>query len=152
MGRRKKQDIQHEQTRATVTRPVITAAEPQLFVADVKASCDFFTQKLGFKIAFVYGDPPFFGQVMRDGARLNLRCVGAPIIDTALKDREELLSATMTVETSGEIKLLFLEFQSTGVQFYQAPKKQPWGATDFIVKDPDGNLLLFAGPADEPAS
>jgi uncharacterized glyoxalase superfamily protein PhnB len=131
-----------------VTRPVITAAEPQLFVTDLRASCDFFTQKLGFKIAFVYGDPPFFGQVMRDGARLNLRSVDATVIDTALKDREELLSATMTVETAGEIKQLYLEFQSRGVQFHQALKKQPWGASNFIVKDPDGNLLLFSGPAD----
>jgi uncharacterized glyoxalase superfamily protein PhnB len=136
------------QEQPTVTRPVITAAEPQLFVADVRASCDFFTQKLGFKIAFVSGDPPFFGQVVRDGARLNLRCVGDPLIDTALKDREELLSATMTVKTTGEIKQLFLEFQSMGVQFYQELEKQPWGARNFIVKDPDGNLLLFAGPAD----
>ena len=137
-----------KQKQPTVIRPVITAAEPQLFVADVSASCEFFTQKLGFKIAFVYGDPPFFGQVTRDGARLNLRCVGAPIIDTALKDREGLLSATMTVESVGEIKQLFLEFQAMGVQFYQALKKQPWGARNFIVRDPDGNLLLFAGPAD----
>jgi uncharacterized glyoxalase superfamily protein PhnB len=140
--------IMTRQAQPNVTRPVITAAEPQLFVADLTASCDFFNQKLGFKIAFVYGDPPFFGQMMRDGARLNLRCVGAPIIDTAQRDREELLSATMTVETTGEIKQLFLEFQSMGVQFYQTLKKQPWGAKNFIVKDPDGNLLLFAGPAD----
>ena len=131
-----------------MTRPVITAAEPQLFVADVRASCDFFTQKLGFKIAFVSGEPPFYGQVVRDGARLNLKCVDAPIIDNALRDREELLSATITVEAPGEIEQLFLEFQSMGVQFYQALKKQPWGAGNFIVRDPDGNLLLFAGPAD----
>ena len=136
------------QEQPNVSRPVITAAEPQLSVADVRASCDFFSQKLGFKIAFVYGDPPFFGQVMRDGARLNLKCVGAPIIDTALRDREELLSATMTVETTAEIKQLFLEFQAMGVQFHQTLKQQPRGARNFSVKDPDGNLLLFAGPAD----
>jgi len=136
------------QEQPTVTRPVITVAEPHLFVSDLRASCDFFTQKLGFKIVFVYGDPPFYGQLMRDGARLNLRYVDAPIIDTALKDREQLLSATMTVETTGEIKQLFLEFQSMGVQFHQALKKEPWGARNFTVKDPDGNLLLFAGPAD----
>src|ERR1051326_5565390 len=53
------------QEQPNVTCPVITAAEPQLLVADVRASCDFFSQKLGFKIAFVYGDPPFYGQVMR---------------------------------------------------------------------------------------
>src|SRR5262245_60480753 len=129
------------QEQQSVTRPVITAAEPQLFVADLRASCDFFTQKLDFKIAFVYGEPPFYGQVMRDAARLNLRCVGAPIIDTALRDREELLCATMTVETTDQIKQLFLEFQSRGVQFYEALKKQPWGAWNFIVRDPDGNLL-----------
>jgi hypothetical protein len=41
-------------------RPVIIAAEPQLFVADIKASCDFFTSKLGFAIAFSYGEPPFY--------------------------------------------------------------------------------------------
>jgi len=27
-------------------------------------------------------------------------------------------------------------------------RKERWGAETFIVKDPDGNLLLFAGPAD----
>ena len=132
----------------TITRPVITAAEPQLFVMDLRASCDFFTQRLGFRIAFIYGDPPYFGQVMRDGARLNLKCVDTPIIDSALRDREELLSATMTVETTSEIQQLFLEFQSTGVTFHRTLMKQPWGAWNFILKDPDANLLLFAGPAD----
>ena len=35
---------------ANSTAAVITAAEPQLFVADIKASCDFFTGKLGFRV------------------------------------------------------------------------------------------------------
>jgi uncharacterized glyoxalase superfamily protein PhnB len=58
-----------------------------------------------------------------------------------------LLSVSITVATADEIKLLFLEFQSAGVTFQQTLKKQPWGAKNFIVKDADGNLLLFAGPA-----
>ena len=132
----------------TISKPVITAAEPQLFVADIKASCDFFTGKLGFAIAFSYGEPPFYGQVKRDGARINLRCVAQPVIDPALRDREEWLSAALTVATSEEIKALFLEFQAAGVTFFQTLKRQPWGARNFIVRDPDGNLLLFAGPAE----
>lgn len=128
------------------TRAVITAAEPQLFVADIKASCDFFTGKLGFAVAFSHGEPPFYAQVKRDGARLNLRCVERPVIDPALRDREEWLSAALTVATSAEIKALFLEFQAAGVAFFQTLKRQPWGASNFIVRDPDGNLLLFAGP------
>ncbi len=130
----------------TSIKPVITAAEPQLFVADIKASCDFFIGKLGFSLVFTYGEPPFYGQVRRDGARLNLRCVERPVIDPGLRDREELLSAALTVATAEEIKELFLEFQAAGVTFFQTLKQQPWGARNFIVKDPDGNLLLFAGP------
>ena len=130
------------------TKAVITGAEPQLFVADIRASCEFFTGKLGFVVAFTYGEPPFYAQVARDAARINLRCVEPPVIDAGLRDREELLSATLTVATAEEIELLFLEFQASGVTFFQTLKRQPWDALDFIVKDPDGNLLLFAGPAE----
>jgi catechol 2,3-dioxygenase-like lactoylglutathione lyase family enzyme len=132
----------------TLTKAVIIAAEPELFVADIKASLDFFTQKLGFAIAFTYGEPPFYAQVKRDGAQLNLKCLDSPAINPELRDREELLSAAMTVGSADEIKQLFLEFQSANVAFFQTLKKQPWGARNFIIKDPDGNLLLFAGPAE----
>ena len=131
----------------TASRPVLIQAEPQLFVADIKASCSFFTDKLGFSIAFTYGEPPFYAQVKRDGAQLNLRCVDQPVIDPATRDREELLSAAMTVATAREIKALYLEFQAAGVSFFQNLKVEPWGARNFIVRDPDGNLILFAGPA-----
>ena len=131
-----------------LAKAVIVGAAPQLFVSDIKASCEFFTRKLGFTIVFVYGEPPFYGQVRRDGATLNLRCVDRPVIDPELRDRESLLSADMGVNTADEIERLFLEFQSAGVEFHQTLKRMPWGARNFIVKDPDGNLLLFAGPAD----
>ena len=65
-----------------------------------------------------------------------------------LRDREQLLSAAVTVATAEEIEALFLEFQAAGAAFFQALQREPWGALDFIVKDPDGNLLLFAGPAE----
>ena len=136
----------HADTTSTVA--IITAAEPQLFVADIKVSCDFLTGKLGFTVVFTYGEPPFYAQVARDAARLNLKCVDQPVIDPALRDREELLSAAFTVATAEEIKQLFLEFQTAGVIFFQTLRREPWGARNFIVKDPDGNLLLFAGPAE----
>ena len=132
----------------TRSRPVISAIAAELFVADIKASCDFFTQKLGFSIVFTYGEPPFYAQVKRDRALLNLKCVDYPVMDPALRDRESLLSADMAVDTHEEIKQLFLEFQAAGITFFQSLRKEPWGAKTFIVKDPDGNLLLFAGPAD----
>jgi catechol 2,3-dioxygenase-like lactoylglutathione lyase family enzyme len=130
-----------------VAKAVIVGAEPQLFVADIKASCAFFTSKLGFATVFIYGEPPFYAQIKRDGARVNLRCVARPVIETDLRNREQLLSAVFTVATTDEIKKLFLEFQASGVTFFQSLRSEPWGARDFIVADPDGNLLLFAGPS-----
>jgi len=129
------------------SKATIVGAEPQLFVADIKRSCEFFCKQLGFSLVFSYGDPPYYAQVGRGGARLNLRCVEGPVIESIVRDREELLSASMTVAAADEIKLLFLECQSAGVTFHQTLKRQPWGAKTFVVKDPDGNLLLFAGPA-----
>ena len=102
-------------------------------------------QKLGFSVVFKYGDPPFYAQVKRDAAHLNLRCVDKPVFANALREREHLLSASMAVD---DAKPLYLEFQTAGVDFHQPLRKQPWGARDFIVRDPDGNLLLFAGPGE----
>jgi catechol 2,3-dioxygenase-like lactoylglutathione lyase family enzyme len=129
----------------TGLRPVLNSTEAQLFVADIKASCDFYTGKLGFTVAFVYGDPPYYGQVIRDHARLNLRVVGEPVFIGDIREREHLLSASLTAATADEIKQLFLSYQAAGVHFSQTLKKEPWGATTFIVLDPDGNLILFAG-------
>jgi|SRR5579863_904769 catechol 2,3-dioxygenase-like lactoylglutathione lyase family enzyme len=123
------------------SRPKLMGSQPQLFVADLQASCSYFVDKLGFAIAFTYGDPPFYAQVRRDGAALNLRHVDQPVFDTALRAKEDLLSASMTVD---DVKALYLEFEATGMTFHQKLRKEPWGATTFIVKDPDGNLLLFA--------
>jgi len=129
------------------SKATIVGAEPQLLVTDIQRSCEFFQAKLGFTLVFSYGRPPYYAQVSRDAAHLNLRLVERAKIEPGVRDGDELLSASMTVATADEIKLLFLEFQSAGVAFHQTLKKQPWGAKNFVVKDPDGNLLLFAGPA-----
>ena len=136
------------QVKQATTVPILSGTAALLYVADFKASCDFFTSKLGFAIDFVYGDPPFYGMVKRDRAQLCMRLVCEPVFVGDIRQREHLLSASITVDTAAEIKQLFLEFQSAGVSFHQGLKKEPWGARNFIVLDPDGNLILFAGPAD----
>jgi catechol 2,3-dioxygenase-like lactoylglutathione lyase family enzyme len=121
----------------------IIAAEPQLFVSDIEVSCRFYVNQLGFKIGFSYGKPHFYTQVLRDGGRLNLRKVGGPVFDTTFRERErDAISATLILD---DAKPLFLEFQKAGVTFHQPLKTEPWGARTFIVQDPDGNLICFAG-------
>lgn len=128
--------------------PALIATEAHLFVADIKAACDFYRSRLGFIVAFVYGDPPFCGQVTRGHAHLNLRLVREPVFAGDVREREQLLSATITLATADEIKQLFSTYRAANVPFQQTLEKQPWGAMTFIVRDPDGNLVLFAGPDD----
>lgn len=135
------------QFKRTALRPVLASTSAQLFVSDIQVSCSFFTDKLGFTIDFIYGEPPFYGQVIRDKARLALRLVCEPVFVGDIREREHLRSASITVDTADEIKQLFLDFQANGVPFHQTITKEPWGARNFIVLDPDGNLILFAGPA-----
>jgi catechol 2,3-dioxygenase-like lactoylglutathione lyase family enzyme len=136
------------QVKETPTQPILSATVAQLFVSDIEASCDFFTAKLGFAVDFTYGDPPFYGAVKRDNARFALRLICEPVFAGDIRRREHLLSASIEVKTVSEIKQLFLDFEAAEVKFHQTLKKEPWGARNFIIEDPDGNLILFAGPAD----
>src|SRR5205823_1050535 len=86
----------------TASRPVLTAVEAQIFVSDIKASCDFFASKLGFEVAFTYGEPPFYAQVKRGAAPINLRLVCEPVYVGDIREREELLGASMTVNSAAE--------------------------------------------------
>jgi catechol 2,3-dioxygenase-like lactoylglutathione lyase family enzyme len=119
----------------------LLTAEPQLFVQDIAAAAEFYTRKLGFSLAFSHGEPPFYGQVVRDRVRLNLRHVDSGVIDPIRRDMEQLLSASIALD---DAKPLFLEYQAAGVEFVQLLRSEPWGARTFIVRDPDGNLILFA--------
>jgi catechol 2,3-dioxygenase-like lactoylglutathione lyase family enzyme len=133
-------------TQPAVLLPTITSTEAQLFVADIKASCDFYTEKLGFAVAFSYGEPPTYAQVRRDAARINFRVVREPVFAGDIRDREQLLSASLTVASLAEIEQLSKNYRAANVPFQQTLKHEPWGSTTFVVRDPDGNLLLFAGP------
>ncbi|MGH6862542.1 MAG: bleomycin resistance protein [Phyllobacterium sp.] len=129
---------------ASIARtPITITAEPQLFVTDMELACAFYVEKLGFEIAFSYGEPAFYAQLVRGGGRLNLRKVAGPVFDSSFRARErDALSATLAVD---DAKPLFLEFEQAGVRFHQALRTEPWGARSFIVQDPDGNLIAFAG-------
>lgn len=136
-----------EESRPAKARPVLNTIAAQLFVSDIGTSCEFFTAKLGFEVDFVYGKPPFYAQVSRDAARLALRQIHESVFVGDVIEREHLISAAITVATVQEIEQLFANCQSAGVSFHQPLQEEPWGARAFIVRDPDGNLILFAGPA-----
>jgi catechol 2,3-dioxygenase-like lactoylglutathione lyase family enzyme len=126
-------------------KATLSAAYPQLFVADVAASCAFFVETLGFAVAFTHGEPPFYAQVRRDRARLNLRHVDGPVFAGDVRAREALLAAHIPVD---DVAALHAELRAAGAVLHQGLTRQPWGTDDFVVRDPDGNLICFSSPTD----
>lgn len=127
---------------AANVRSTFLAVEPQLFVTNVEAACDYFSDKLGFAVAFLYGEPPYYAQVHRDGVHLNLRQVDELPLSADFRAREEdALAATILVE---DVAGLAAEYEASGATFHQILRTEEWGTSTIIVADPDGNLIAFA--------
>ena len=118
----------------------LKSVAPILFVQDVPASAVFYREKLGFAIDFLYGAPPFYGSVSRGEIRLHLRFVRQPNFAELAAREVSLILATIEVS---DVQGLFEEFKERGVEFAKMPTKEPWGGTDFHVRDPDGNVISF---------
>lgn len=130
----------HKTPRDKPGPPLLKAVIPILLVRDVPSAAAFFRDKLGFKIDFLHGLPPFYGGVSRDAVRLHLRFVHSPFFAKAAAQEESLILASVEV---ANVQGLFEEFQARDVEFPQRLKKQPWGGTDFHVRDSDGNVISF---------
>jgi catechol 2,3-dioxygenase-like lactoylglutathione lyase family enzyme len=100
---------------------VLKSAIPILFVRDLAASAAFYRERLGFAVDFLHGTPPFYGAVSRGAACLHLRCVAQP--NFAGLAAQEVALIVATIEFS-DVQRLFVEFESRGVAFAQAPTRQ----------------------------
>jgi catechol 2,3-dioxygenase-like lactoylglutathione lyase family enzyme len=130
-------------TATTQEQPNFLYVEPQLFVADMVRSLAYYVEQLGFSVTFEHGSPTFYAQVARGDVRLNLRHVDWPALDHSTDG--DLLSASIIVRNARQ---LLEELRSRGAAIHQPLKQEAWrpeGQGAFIVADPDGNLLLFAG-------
>jgi catechol 2,3-dioxygenase-like lactoylglutathione lyase family enzyme len=132
----------HDQPTSAPTIPSLRLARaiPVVFVADVDASAAFYRDSLGFSIDFLHGEPPFYGSVSRDGACVHLKFVHEPVLTIGPDDRDAFINVFVEVDN---VKALFAEYLSAGVTFAQRLQKEAWGGRDFIVLDPDGNMLSF---------
>ena len=120
----------------------IRTAAPQFLVDRLSASLVFYTEQLGFATDFVYED--FYASVTRDGATIHLKCAPKLAAERELRHREEHLDAYLDVQDVGA---LHEELVARGTTIAKPLETQPWGATDFYVRDLDGYVLCFSETA-----
>ena len=101
-----------------------------LFVRDVPAAVDFYTQKLGFTPGFLWGDPtPTMAGVNLGDVQIFLE-QGQPngsVLNFVVGNADELHDYQ----------------RANGVEVVQQPDDRPYGLRDYTVRDRDGNYLSF---------
>ena len=114
-----------------ISNGVIQNAIPVIAVADMKASVQFYTEQLGFKLDWGgEGDAPHIGSVSRDGHAI------------MLQQRRPLTHSVVWIGVSSLASLWTKVKTNPTIVVEQRPTNQPW-ALEMRINDPDGNTLWF---------
>lgn len=117
---------------------MITSAIPVIAVSDSARSEDYYCRILGFERQFAYRpdaskvDPCYLG-IARDGVWLHLQ--------SFKRERAGMTDAFLWV---ADVDLLHAEVAARGAVIHMPPTDQTWGTREVGVRDPDGNVLVFA--------
>lgn len=104
---------------------------PSLYVSDVTAAVDFYTRKLGFRLAFTSGEPPTFAGVNLGQVQMFLEH-GTP--------GPQGCSVYFIVDDADAL----FEFQrASGVEIVAPPENRPYGLRDYAIRDLHGYRLSF---------
>lgn len=107
---------------------------PILGTRDIKRAIDFYTQQLGFQLAFRdQADPPNYVGFRRDAVELHMQFqfeheMGTIRLRFLVEDPDALFS---------EYGRRGVEFSATGI------RDTPWGTREFALYDVDRNALTF---------
>lgn len=117
---------------------MITSAIPVIAVSDSVRAEDYYCRVLGFQKMFAYPpettrpDPRYLG-VARDGVWLHLQ--------SYKPERAGMTDAFLWV---ADVDLLHAEVSKRGAVVQLPPTNQTWGTRETGIRDPDGNVLIFA--------
>lgn len=121
----------------TITHSRIKNMSPQLLVADIEHSIEFYTTKLGFEVNFRHED--FYAAIGKDGYSIHLKS-GKPSAEERKSRRSnEDLDIVFSVEG---IEELYEELAGKSVEMVQPLRPMPYGR-EFYVADPDGYIIGF---------
>ena len=106
-------------------------------VRDQEVALQFYTDKLGFK---VLTDQPFGNQRWIE---LGLNGGSGVVLFTPEGHENRIGTFSGISFVCDDVEKTHSELVKRGVEFAQAPKKEPWG-TSAIFKDSDGNTFVLS--------
>lgn len=107
-----------------------------LATGDVAATIEHYKQVLGFETSWTYDDPPTFGAASMGGVTLMFSL--QPELAAKVAGHQHWIKVD-------EVDQLYALHQSLGAKIVSPIEDQPWGAREYVVEDPNGYQLRFAG-------
>ena len=125
------------------------SAKPILNVKNVPASLVYYTEVLGFDLAFAWGDDvqfdrpaaPTFAEVCRGPAAIMLAQGTQGSGETWIY---------VDVQTRAELDQLHADYARRGARIAAAPEDKPWNRREMLVQDLDGHTLRLGAPVGVP--
>jgi len=133
----------------TPTQPLVATMAPFFIVANLSCSLAFYRDRLGFALTHLAGEPaPFLALVQREGAMLFLKSeAGIAPVPNAARHPNLRWDAYCAVT---DPDALAAEYDARGVPLSTPLSDTADGLRGFEVTDPDGRVLFFGRPADQP--
>ena len=105
-----------------------------LTVSDIAASLAYYRDKLGFDIAFEYGNPTFYAGVC--SGKVTLHLIAARRTPRQPGHGADALDVD-------DVDALHADLAKRGATVLEAPANHDYGLRTFDVADLDGNMLFF---------
>ena len=123
---------------------MIRQIAPQFFTTDMRATLEYYRDKLGFDCVGTWQDPPVYAIVARDEHRIHFRCADPPAPNPDKYD-DELLDAYLFVD---DADALYAEYAARGVEFTRDLGNTRWHSREFVLRDCDGRLLAIGASSE----
>src|SRR5688572_310311 len=122
---------------------ILKDAVPVISTADVRSTLEYYSRVLGFREHFVFGEPPVYAGVERDGVLLYI--THDPAMADAFKAANLHPDIFLWVHDVDEA---FAEHRLRGATVIEEIADRPWDARQYVLEDPNGYRLKIAQPID----
>ncbi len=121
---------------STDNKKQLSHAAPVFPVQDVKQTVEYYRDKLGFEVKYLWEDPPTYAVLKRQNVGIHFSKKG----DDFKPSQMHTAYYIFVYDIDG----IYEELKANGVEIINEPQQRDYGIRDFDIRDINGYILSFA--------